>query len=70
MLKIVEVGLYWAKIKGRFRSNNASSGAERRIYLAIKYGNIWRTRVIMRQIEMTIGKEINKILTNKKIDHS
>ena len=74
LAKIVEVGIYWAKVKGRFRSNTlSSSGAEKRIYLAIKYGNIWRTKVLIRKIESEIklkGKVDSFVIeTNKFKGH-
>ena len=50
LVKVIQVGLYWAKVKGRFRTGASSSGAERRIYLAIKYGNLWRTKVLIAKI--------------------
>lgn len=50
--------MYWANVKGRFghggfttiKSGGTSlnvnrSGAQRRIYLAVKYGNRWLNRV-------------------------
>ena len=38
--------MYWASIKGRFQGiNKQSSGAQRRIYLAMKYGSIWINNV-------------------------
>lgn len=43
LIKMTGVGMYWAQIKGRFRGSK-SSAAERRIYLAMKYGNIWRAK--------------------------
>ena len=49
MLKITQVGMYWANIKGRFKTGQKSA-AERRIYLAIKYGNLWRARVQVKKM--------------------
>ena len=57
LLQVFKVGLYWAGIKGRFRSSSslatsssyAQSSAERRIYLAMKYGNRWRSKVQIRK---------------------
>ena len=38
--------MYWASIKGRFQGiNKQSSGAQRRIYLGMKYGSIWINNV-------------------------
>ena len=42
LLKLLEVGMYWSSIKGRFQGiDKQSSGAQRRIYLGMKYGSIW-----------------------------
>lgn len=43
MLKLERVGMYWASIKGRFGMGNV--GAQRRITLAVKYGNRWLNKV-------------------------
>jgi hypothetical protein len=44
--KVFEVGMYWANIKGRFQGNSErGSTPKRRIYLAMKYGNIWLSKV-------------------------
>ena len=40
LLKVVQVGMYWASIKGRW-SSQKTTNAQRRIYLAVKYGNRW-----------------------------
>ena len=49
LLKITQVGMYWANIKGRFKTGQKSA-AERRIYLAMKYGNLWRARVMVNKM--------------------
>jgi hypothetical protein len=56
--------MYWAKIKGRFRGGT-NSGAERRIYLAIKYGNLWRTKVIIKKLQLEQRPELIKTNPHK-----
>ena len=62
---MMKVGMYWANVKGRFRQNSA---AERRIYLAIKYGNRWRTKLILKKLlpENQEVKKNEKIPINEK----
>ena len=40
--------MYWAQIKGRF-GQEQNTQAQRRIYLAVKYGNRWLNAVIVRK---------------------
>ena len=40
--QILEVGMYWKGVKGRF---NSGKGGSRRSYLAMKYGYRWLSRV-------------------------
>jgi hypothetical protein len=41
MVKIIQVGLYWKAVKGRF--SQGKSGAQRS-YLTMKYGFRWLSR--------------------------
>ena len=43
LLKLERVGMYWASIKGRFGMRTV--GAQRRVTLAVKYGNRWMNNV-------------------------
>lgn len=52
LIKITEVGMYWAAIKGRWANDSSEgsrSGAQRRIYLAVKYGNRWLNKIKIKQ---------------------
>ena len=40
--------MYWAKIKGRFKGSAGASQAQRRIYLTMKYGSLWRAKTQIR----------------------
>ena len=58
LVRIVQVGMYWASVKGRFGNGSVAStasrsGAQRRIYLAVKYGNRWLNQVKLRKCEKT-----------------
>jgi len=44
--------MYWAAIKGRWANDSSGgsrSGAQRRIYLAVKYGNRWLNKIKIKQ---------------------
>jgi hypothetical protein len=47
LLKLERVGMYWASIKGRFGMGGV--GAQRRVTLAVKYGNRWLNNVAVRK---------------------
>tara|TARA_B110000285_G_C15060480_1_gene582088 strand:+ start:786 stop:983 length:198 start_codon:yes stop_codon:yes gene_type:complete len=49
-MKITGVGMYWAQIKGRFRGSKFST-AERRIFLAMKYGNLWKAKAQLKKFK-------------------
>lgn len=63
LMKIVQVGMYWSQVKGRYPKEKLSNGAEKRIYLAIKYGNMWRSKVLIRKIRRSISKAKQPIKT-------
>lgn len=49
LLKMIEVGLFWRKIKGRF------SAGQSRTYLAMKYGYRWLSKVKMARVRRAQG---------------
>lgn len=56
LVGVMQVGMYWAGVKGRFGhgstpANASRSGAQRRIYLAVKYGNRWLNHVKLKKCE-------------------
>lgn len=53
--------MYWASIKGRFQGiSKHSSGAQKRIYLGMKYGSIWLNNV---KLSKTKTKLTNPVIT-------
>lgn len=61
LIKMVEVGMYWKTVKGRF-----NRGATQRNYLAMKYGYKWLSRINTRCGKLLIVERTLKQICLKK----
>ena len=63
--------MYWANIKGRFQgSSERGATPNRRIYLAMKYGNLWLSKVQLKKARKLESRDHSKLETNKGLDYS